>query len=226
VTGHGATLSGRVVFDGVPPPAGTRIRVVPQSADPTRNVEPGRSNADVGLVGADGSFQLEGIAGPLFLRITIDAGRAGTSSDPLRYMTKSVLIDGVDVADVPFDPTRRGSVTGVTLVVTDKVTQVSGLVTDTRGTPVDATMVLIVPEQLPADISPMRFVRLLQSDAGGKFSIRAMPAGRYAAVAVSTFEPNRQYDPAVIDRVRQIGKSFTLRDGETVTLDLKASSDF
>ncbi len=39
VTSSGATLSGRVVFEGVPPPAGTRVRVVPQSADPSRNVE-------------------------------------------------------------------------------------------------------------------------------------------------------------------------------------------
>jgi hypothetical protein len=223
VTGTGATLSGRVVFEGSPPPAGTRIRVVPQSADPSRNVEPVRTNGNVGIVAADGSFQIDGIAAPLFLRITIDGGR---TSDPGSYMTKSVLIDGADVADIPFDPTRRGSVSGVTLVVTDKVTVVSGVVSDGRGTPLDGTTVLIVPEQLSGGISPTRFVRLLQSDSNGKFSVRAMPAGRYAAVALPMLDQGRQFDPAVIERTRQIGKSFSLREGETVTLDLRVSSDF
>jgi hypothetical protein len=228
VTSGGATLSGRVVFEGTPPPAGTRVRVVPQAADPSRtNIEPvRRNNAEMGLVGADGSFQIDGIAGPFFLRITIDAGRAGTASDPLRYMTRAVLIDGADVADVPFDPTRRGSVSGITVVVTDKVTQVSGVVTDARGTPADASAVLIVPEQLPAGISPTRYVRMLQSDGNGKFSVRAMPAGRYAAVALATLDPAHQFDPGVIERARQIGKTFTLREGETVSLDLQVSGDF
>lgn len=233
VTSSGATLSGRVVFEGIPPPAGTRVRVVPQSADPSRNVEPvrrnndaGRRNNDPGLVGADGSFQIDGIAAPFFLRITIDAGRAGSASDPLRYMTRSVLIDGAEMADVPFDPARLGSVSGVTVVVTDKVTEVSGVVSDGRGTPLEATTVLIVPEQLSASISPTRFVRMLQSDSNGKFSVRAMPAGRYAVVALATFDQGHQFDPAVIERARQIGKSFTLREGETVTLDLRVFSDF
>jgi hypothetical protein len=226
VTGSGATLSGRVMFEGTPPPAGTRVRVVPQSADPMRNVEPIRSNANVGVVGPDGAFQIDGIAGPLFLRITIDGGRPGTATDPVRYMTRSVLIDGVEMADTPFDPTRRGSVGNITMVVTDKVTEVSGLITDSRGTPLESTRVLIVPEQLPADMSPSRFVRLLQADSSGKFSVRAMPAGRYAAVALSTFETERQFDPAAIERARQIGRSFSLREGETVTLDLRVTSDF
>ncbi len=141
-------------------------------------------------------------------------------------MTRSVLIDGADVADVPFDPTRRGSVSGITVVVTDKVTEVSGVVSDSRGTPLSGTAVLIVPEQLSAGISPTRFVRMLQSDTNGKFSVRAMPAGRYAAVALATFDQGRQFDPGVIERARQIGKSFSLREGDTVTLDLRVSSEF
>jgi len=110
-------------------------------------------------------------------------------------------------------------------VVTDKVTEVTGTVSDTRG-PLDATSVLIVPEQLTPGVSPARFVRLLTADGNGRFSVRAMPAGRYAAVALATFDATRQFDPQVIDRARQTGKSFLLREGETVTLDLNVVSDF
>jgi protocatechuate 3,4-dioxygenase beta subunit len=223
-TGTGARLSGRVVFDGAPPPAGTRIRVVPQAADPAGGAPLlARQAATDGVVAADGSFHIDGIAGPVFLRITID-GPGGRNAQQ-GYMTKSVMIDGVDVADVPFDPSRRGAVDGIALVITDKVTEVSGVVSDRRGAPLEAATVMIVPDSLPAGISPARFVRVLQSDANGKFSVRAMPAGRYAALAMTTLEPGRQYDPAVIDHVRQSGKAFSMREGETATLDLRLTSE-
>jgi hypothetical protein len=224
VTGNGARLSGRVVFDGAPPAPGTRVRVVPQAADPSRNIPLiARDGAAEGVVEADGSFQIDGITGPVFLRITVDGGRG---NEPQRYMTRSVVIDGVDVADVPFDPTRRGSVSGVSIVITDKVTEVSGVVTDGHGAPLESTRVLIVPDSLPAGVSATRFVRLLQSDSSGKFSIRAMPAGRYVALAMTTLDPNHQFDPEVIQRVKQYGKSFSMREGETVTLELRVTTDF
>jgi hypothetical protein len=223
-TGTGARLSGHVVFDGAPPAPGMRVRVVPQAADPSRNVPlVARDGGNEGVVAPDGSFQLDGITGPVFLRITVDGGRADLAQ---RYMTKSVMVDGADVADVPFDPTRRGSVSGISVVITDKVTEVSGVVTDSRGTPVGSTSVLIVPDSLPTGISPSRFVRLLQSDATGKFSVRAMPPGRYAAMAISAMDATQQYDPAVIQRVRQLGKGFTMREGDAVALDLRVATDF
>jgi hypothetical protein len=224
VTGKGATLSGRVVFDGAPPERGTRVRVVPQSADSSRNVPVfGREGSGDGVVGADGSFRVDGIAGPVFLRITLDGGRGDLAQ---RYMTRSVLIDGIDVADIPFDPAGRASVTGISMVITDKVTEVSGVVADSGGRPLEGTSVLIVPDSLPSGISSTRYVRLLQADANGKFNVRAMPAGRYAAMAFAALDAGHQYDPSVIQRARQFGKSFSMREGDSVTLDLRITSEF
>jgi hypothetical protein len=53
-----------------------------------------------------------------------------------------------------------------------------------------------------------------------------MPAGRYSAVAVTSIDQAHQYDPDVIQRARQLGKSFTAREGERVTLDLQVTKDF
>lgn len=226
VTGRGATLSGRVVFEGTPPAAGTRVRVVPQSADPSREAQMLRNGGNDGVVAADGSFQVDGVTGPAFLRITIEGGRGGAPPEPLRYMTKSVLVDGVDVADVPIDPGRLGSISGITVVITDRLTDISGVVTDGRGTPLQSTTVLIVPELLPAGVSPTRFVRVLQSDDDGHFNVRGMPAGRYVAAAVTALEAGHQYDPDVIQRARQSGRSFAVREGESVNVDLRATGDF
>jgi hypothetical protein len=69
-------------------------------------------------------------------------------------------------------------------------------------------------------------VRLLQSDGNGKLSVRGMPAGRYSAVALTGLDQGRQYDPEVIQRARQLGRSFSVREGESVSLDLKVTTDF
>lgn len=220
VTGKGATISGRVIFEGTPPTNGPRIRVVSQPVDPSRSIGlPNPRAQDEGFLAADGSFELTRVTGPIFLRV--QANGPGIS-----YMTKSVIVDGVDVADTPFDPTRRGGVSNVTLVLTDKVTDIGGVVTDSRGTPLASSTVLIVAEDLPPGVSPQRYQRILQSDADGKFSVRGMPPGRYAAVAASGIDAAHQYDPATAQRVRQLGHSFSVREGETVALSLNLTTDF
>jgi hypothetical protein len=226
VTGKGATISGRVVFEGTPPSNGLRIRVVSQPADPSRSIAlPNVRAQDEGFVSADGSFELTRITGPIFLRVQLTSA-TGPPPPQVTYMTKSVIVDGVDVADTPFDPTRRGGTSNITLVLTDKVTDIGGVVTDGRGTPLGSSMVLIVPEDLPPGVSPARYHRILQSDGDGKFSVRGMPPGRYAAIAANGVDAAHQYDPATVQRVRQRGQSFSVREGETVTLALNLTTDF
>jgi len=228
VTGKGASISGRVVFEGTPPAGGLRIRVVAQPSEPNRSIglPAPRGAQDEGLVGADGSFELSRITGPIFLRVTLNNVNGGPQPAQVSVMTKSVIVDGVDVADMPFDPTRRGRVSNVTVVLTDKVTEIGGMVSDGRGTPLESSVVLIVPEDLAPGVSPTRFQRILQSDRNGKFSVRGMPPGRYVALAANSIDAAHQYDPDVARRVRQRGHSFSVREGEKVTLDLDLATDF
>lgn len=229
VTGKPATITGRVTYDGMPPANGMRIRVVTQPADPTRSIvlPPANrnGNANEGVVAADGTFELTRLTGPVFVRVQLE-NTGGPQPAQVTYMTKSVIVDGVDVADVPFDPTRRGGTTNMTVVLTDKVTEVSGTVTDSRGNTVDTGVALIVPEDLPPGVSPQRFVRTLQVDRQGHFTVRGMPPGRYAVVAATATDNGRQYDPAQMARVRQFGRSFTIREGDKVSLELKITTDF
>jgi protocatechuate 3,4-dioxygenase beta subunit len=227
VTGQGATISGRVVFEGTPPAGNVRVRVVAQPASSYSIALPGTAREADGMVGADGSFELSRITGPIFLRVTLTSADGGPPpTQTINFMTKSVIVDGVDVADTPFDPTRRGRATNVTLVLTDKVTDIGGVVTDGRGTPLEGAAVLVVPESLPPGVSPARFQRIFRSDRDGKFSVRGMPPGRYVAVAINSIDSSHQYDPEIAQRVRQRGHSFSVREGDTVRLDLNLTTDF
>ena len=85
---------------------------------------------------------------------------------------------------------------------------------------------LIVPDSLPAGVSAARFQRLLQSSADGKFAVRGMPPGRYVAVAAMSIDAAHQYRPDTAQRARRHGRSFSVREGETVTLDLDLTTDF
>lgn len=210
VTSKGATLSGRIVFEGTAPKAGTQIRVVAQPSDPERQMLLANRNQENGVVGADGSFRVTGLAGPVFLRVN---GLQG-------YMTKSVVVDGVDVTDVPFDALRGGSTTSVRIVLTDRLTEVTGSIADGRGTPPPDSLVLIVPETLPDGVSPTRFVRVVRAEPDGKFSTKGLPVGRYVAVALDSFDQSRQFDPDVHAHVRQVGRGFSLREGSPATVNL------
>jgi len=225
VTGKGATISGRVVFEGTPPASGLRVRVVAQVADPQRAIGlPGNPQQE-GFVDAAGAFELTRITGPVFLRVQLTSANGGPGPNQVNVMTKAVLVDGQDMADIPFDPTRRGRTANVTLVLTDKVTEISGVVTDGHGGPLESS-VMIVPEDLPPGVSPQRFQRMLRSSRDGKFSVRGMPPGRYVALAMPFLDTNQQYDPVLAQRVRQRGHTFSVREGDQVTFELSLTTDF
>ena len=48
---------------------------------------------------------------------------------------KAVTLDGEDVTDTPLDFSGKGSVSGLRIVMTDRLTTVSGRVVDSRGRP-------------------------------------------------------------------------------------------
>ena len=58
-------------------------------------------------------------------------------------------------------------------------------------------------------------------DQDGRFKIRALPPGRYYAIALDYVDPNDSGDPEFLDRIRTKATMFSLNDGETKALDLK-----
>src|SRR5687767_6701233 len=128
VTGKGATVSGRVIFDGTSPQrtAGAApFRVSPTPADPSRPFMVGAIGADPrrnGAIDENGNFGLSGLSGRVFLLVTA----AG-------WVVKSISLDGEDVTDEPIDLTGKPSVGPLVIRLTDKLTQISGQVSDARG---------------------------------------------------------------------------------------------
>ena len=92
---RGATVAGRVVFEGDSPRTGAgalagRSR---SPVDPGRIVFSAGSPLANGVVADDGAFELAGGTGPVLFRV----------SAPPAWTLKSVSLEGVDITDTPTD---------------------------------------------------------------------------------------------------------------------------
>ena len=217
VTGRGGTLSGRVVFEGTAPrqsglgPA----RVFAQSVDPGRptiimSID-GLSN---GTLDDDGNFQLSGVTGRVFITPPAAPG----------WMVKSVTLDGDDITDQPIDVTGREAVSGIVITMTDKLTDVSGQVTDARGQALTDYVVVLLPAEAVEPVVASRWIRMVRPNTNGRFQARGVRPGRYVAAAVESLEQGRQFAPEFQQRLRQGAREFSVREGESVTIDLRLTA--
>jgi hypothetical protein len=220
VTGKGATVSGRVVFEGTAPRTGsaTPLRVMAMPADPasrpilfSMGADP-RSN---GVLDENGNFQI-GVAssGRVFFMV----------STPPSWVVKSITLEGEDITDQPLELTGKQSLSGLVIRLTDKLTQISGRVTDGRGQLLRDYVVVIQPAEPKEAIVASRWIRTARPDTNGRFETRGMRPGRYVATAIETLEQGRQFAPEFQEQLRRGAREFSVREGENVALDLQLTS--
>jgi hypothetical protein len=214
VTSKGATLSGRVVWDGNASRGTTPVRVQVQQdvAQVTPFIGAGSVPGADGVLNEDNTFKLAGATGKGFIRVF---------PAPMGWAIKSVTVDGEDVTDVPIDLSSRRSIDDIRVVLTDKSTDLTGTVTDSRGTPLKDYVVILLPVGLKDGLSPRRFISMLRPDQDGSFRTKGMPPGSYTATALEWVEQGRQFVPNFQEQLRRAGKTLTLRDGEPTTIDVK-----
>jgi hypothetical protein len=167
-----------------------------------RSSEPNNMHMTIAGDNDTGDFQLAGISGPTRLEVN------GVPDD---WMVKSVLLDGDDVIDAPFDLSGRTGTLRV--VMTDRVTSLSGTVQSDRNR--RDHNVIVFPDDPTKWTSPSRFVRTIRADAEGRFQIRGLPPGeRYFAVALDYLEAGEEHDRQLLERLRSRAMPVTLGDGE------------
>ncbi len=212
----GATARGRIRFDTGNPPQGLRpsqVFVMPTLVDDQMAGMSDMAGVSGGppVTHDDWTFELQGLRGRGFIRV-------GTLSD---WQMKRVRREGVDVTDTPLD--FAADVDGLEIELTQLLTTVSGGVSDERGgVALDATVIAFADD--PGKWGPhSRFIESARPDQQGRFTIRALPPGRYLAIAVGYLEPGEERDPDVLEAWRQGATPFTLSEGETHALDLRLS---
>ena len=220
-TGPGATVKGRVVFEGSAPLTdGLRpLRVMAQAEDPQMprfgmGMAFGAATTGDGSIADDGAFELGGVTGNVLFRVMA----------PPNWTLKSVTIQGEDMTDVPYPFRGAQALSDVVIVLTDRLTEISGGVTDTRGRILSDYVVVLLPSEPKAGAAATRFTRTIRPDQQGSFSVRGLPPGEYLVAAIESLEQGREWDPEFQGRVRDVGRRVTLTEGQSLALDLKLTA--
>ena len=212
LTSKGATASGHVIFEGAAKPnslTGIRISASPAESEGPMLVMGGGSAS----VKADGTFELRGLSGARIIR------PAGL---PPGWMLKGVRVNGAEVTDTGVDFKTGEAVTGVEVVVTSKVTEVSGTVNATNGDPVkDYTVVVFSDEPQRWTVPNSRYVHGARPDHEGRFQVKNVPPGGYYAIATEYIAQGEWGDPDVLERLKAKATKFSLDEGEMKKLELK-----
>jgi hypothetical protein len=157
--------------------------------------------------------------------------RARTGKSVIRMMSASpgwglraVRINGIDVTDDGFDIRPNEDISGIEIEMTNRQSDVSGLVTNTRGEAVKDYSVVVFAQDRERWKPGSRYLRSSRPDQDGRFKVTGLPAGQYYAVALAYIEPGDASDPEFLERVTQKAVRFSLNDGEVKTMDLKIVS--
>ena len=218
-TTRGALVTGRVIWEGTAPktnPLPIPMRVMPTPADPSRiSLGLASDPAANGTLDADGNFQIGGVAGRVFLAMPV----------PPAWMIKSITLDGADMIDTPLEVTGSGTIDGVRITLTDKLTNITGQVTDGSGKTLTDYVVIVQPADAKEPLIASRYIRTVRPDTSGRFEMRGLRPGRYVATAIEALEQGRQFAPEFQEQLRRGAREFTIGEGASVTLDLRLTPD-
>jgi hypothetical protein len=213
VTTHGARASGRVVFEGgAKPEEINAVRIIAPAADPDAGPMPGVGATQIK---ANGAFEMNGLIGArMFRPINLPRG----------WTLKSIRLNGADITDSGVEFKAGEDVTGIEVDLTQRSTSVSGMVNDSRGTPVkDYTVVVFSDDQQKWALPMNRWTSSARPDQDGRFKVNNLPPGGYYAVAVEYVANGEWNDPDWLERARMGATHFSLDDGASPTLTLKLS---
>jgi hypothetical protein len=171
------------------------------------------ANADIHR---DWSFVINGVNGPRRLQVR----RA-----PAEWTLKEIRIHGTDVTDRPlmFGTTDQ-SLSEVEVVLTDRITQISGSIVDGHTKPAPGARLIVFPTDRDRWYPASRFLRRTVVNVDGTFRLEGLPAGSYYAAAVAKLPPDGDeawLEPAYLESLVPHATDFSLGEGQKQSLTLK-----
>jgi hypothetical protein len=206
-----SVASGRVVIDpaiAASLPPGLQLMAMPVEPMPMMGSQPAR-------IADDGTFALKVMAGRM--RINIMGPMNG-------FGLRAVRLNGTDVTDAGIEFKPNEDISGLEIELTNKLTTISGLVTNARGEPVKEYSVIAFAQDREKWKVTGRYQGIGRPDQDGRFKISGLAAADYYVIAVDKVEQGQFTDQDFLDAIRPKATAITIHEGETRTVDLKIAS--
>ena len=212
VLSTGATISGTISFlpGGSPAPDYTQFRITAPSTDQSDFGPQPNARVD-----KDGTFTLSGVSAGAHLIRPSNASRT--------WILKSVSAGDRDVTDTPFQMRSGESLTNLTVVFTDKQSEINGTLTTDNGTPVPEYTVLAFPADSSLWRAQSRQIMTARPDQTGKYRIRGLPPGDYYLATVDPSQQGEWFEPTYLDEHRAGAARVVLSDGDVKTKNFTVS---
>ena len=129
--------------------------------------------------------------------------------------------NGRDLLDAPLRLEPNGNISGVTLVLSDRHTELSGTLTTAGGTAASDLFVAAYPADAALRTPHSRRVQAVRPDSGGRFVFRNLPAGDYLLCALMDVDDGAWNEPGFFDGLIAASVRITLAEGEKRVRDLQ-----
>jgi hypothetical protein len=213
----GFTITGRVQFqsDVQKPPVGAALRIflLPSSVATQR---PGTAITTLAFVPPvtvrpDGTFDVVNLPPGTFRFQIIGPVLAAGG-----WVPRSAVLDGRDLLDADFTIPAGSGRGEVTVTLTDKVTELSGVLQMASGAPVSDVFVIAYAADRSRWGPGARRVQAVRPAVDGRYSMSGLPPGDYLLAAVLDVDQDDWNDPVFLEQVPASIK-LTLGEGDKKT---------
>jgi len=211
---RGMTAAGRVVFEGARPGVASQAVVGVTLATGGTGTRRGSGST----AAADGTFTVGDLAPG---RYRVHAGYAGAPGPGGAWLAKSVLWQGQDLLDSTLDIAPGRDVTALTVVFSDRQTDLRGTFFDSAGHPIAGYDVVVFAADRRFWTEESRRVARVQVGRDGRFHFAGLPAGEYLLAAVTHADPDDLADPDWLAAVAPLALPVALADGEHKIQDIR-----
>jgi hypothetical protein len=210
-----STASGRIIVDAAALPAlkPAMLRVMAQPA--VFDVPMMGPPPPPAPVNDDLTFELKSRPGKMRLNF------GGTATG---WTIRAVRYRGIDVTDSGIEFKPNEDISDVEIEITNKVTDLSGLVTNSRGQPVTDYSIAVFPQDRDKWTPGSRYLRSGRPDQSGRFKLTSLPPGEYFVIALDYMDANEWTDPEFLERIRTKATRLSISEGETKSVDLKVTT--
>jgi len=135
---------------------------------------------------------------------------------------KSAVVNRRDLADRPIESSATGEeIRTAVVTLSDRVTEIAGRLLDADNRPVTQYWIAVFTTDKSLWLPNARRIQSVQPATDGSFSVKGLPAGEYAMVAVGDAAPGDLSDPAVLEQLLASAFKLTLAEGEKKRQDLR-----